>query len=286
MTNQIGFDFINYSPEQRVRELCRPVMRQGARVSVWMQALNDRLRKVEVAVLADTGLIGLLMFMVFACARAPEVPGVVRDFAQVLPGATPIATETPSISAPASDGIPVLLGDPDPARPRYDRDDWRHWTDDGGDCLNVRHEVLIAESLVPVTFNDSGCYVASGRWYGAYTGETTDNPRDLDVDHMVPLAAAHHSGGWRWSPEEKERYANDETYPGHLIAVFSGVNRSKGADGPDEWRPPNRDHWCSYATDWTTVKSTWGLTVTEPEFAALHDMLTGCDPGIELRRTE
>ena len=48
--------------------------------------------------------------------------------------------------------------------------------------------------------------------------------------------------------------------PDHLIAVTKGANRSKGAKGPQEWRPPDEGYWCQYATDWTEVKMEWGLT--------------------------
>ena len=58
-------------------------------------------------------------------------------------------------------------------------------------------EALIAESLVPVTFEiDRECRVGSGKWYGAFTGAYFEDPGDVDVDHMVPLKNAHNSGGW------------------------------------------------------------------------------------------
>ncbi len=39
---------------------------------------------------------------------------------------------------------PVLLAE---AIPDYSRSQWRHWVDSDFDCLNIRHELLVRESL-------------------------------------------------------------------------------------------------------------------------------------------
>ena len=165
----------------------------------------------------------------------------------------------------------------------YNRSDWRHWIDADGDCQDARQEALIAESLSAVVYEaGNACRVESGNWFGLYTGESFTDPSSLDVDHMVPLANAHRSGGWAWSKERKAEYANDLSYANHLIAVQSSANRQKGSKGPEEWKPPRREYWCEYATDWATIKQAWGLSATESEAAALREMLVTCDEPITL----
>ena len=171
--------------------------------------------------------------------------------------------------------------------PAYDRDEWRHWTDEDRDCQNTRQEVLVAESMVEVAFrSESECTVTEGEWFAAFTGTTVTNPRDLDIDHLVPLANAHRSGGWAWSPEQKRDYANSLDDPDHLIAVTARANRSKGAKGPEEWRPPDESYWCEYATDWIRVKQAWDLTATQSEADSLQEMLATCSYSVEFATSE
>ena len=161
--------------------------------------------------------------------------------------------------------------------PDYDRGDWSHWSDEDRDCQNARAEVLIVESLDAVSFRSSkNCTVGRGRWFGVYTGQTVTEASQLDVDHMVPLKNAHLSGGWQWDAVQKKTYANDLNNPEHLVAVTAGANRSKGASGPESWRPERTDYWCEYATDWITIKNRWGLSVTSAEWNALVEMLQTC----------
>ena len=168
--------------------------------------------------------------------------------------------------------------------PDYNRRDWRHWRDEDGDCQNARQEVLIEESLIPVTFeSEDRCRVASGQWTGPYTGTVVEDPGRLDIDHMVPLANAHRSGGWAWDKDRKAAFANDLGFDGHLVATTAAANRAKGSKGPEDWRPPDQGYWCDYAVNWTTVKSSWELTVTADELDALREMLAACTEAVLIK---
>ena len=201
---------------------------------------------------------------------------------------TSISTQEPTADAPPSAERPattltITIASIPMDIAEYNRSQWKHWTDEDGDCQDARQEALISESLVEVTFeSERQCRVEAGRWYGAFTGAYIEAPGDLDIDHLVPLKNAHDSGGWAWSSVRKQEYANYLGDPDHLIAVTKGANRSKGAKGPDEWQPPNEGYRCQYATDWTEVKMEWGLTMTPTETEAVIEMLDTCEEPVEV----
>ena len=242
-------------------------------------------------------LAGMVLLLLAACAVESPTPAVVDTPAPTatsaaavaaLPTAAPSPTPSPAPTAARGgrDGslaalveLPALAEIPDDL-PEYDRGDWRHWLDADRDCQNTRHEALAAESAAAVAFaTPEGCRVAAGRWHDPYTGLTITDPSVLDIDHLVPLYNAHRSGGWRWDAQRKADYANDLQDPAHLIAVRNRENRQKGADGPEDWRPPNTAYWCQYAVSWAGVKVRWGLTATARELQALREMLATCDGG-------
>ena len=200
-----------------------------------------------------------------APAATPSTPSPAPS-----PGTTPEATSGALVLTLRVAEIPSDL-------PQYDRGEWRHWRDADRDCQDARQEALIEESLTPVVFKtEDECRVESGNWVGPYTGTEVTDPSKLDIDHMVPLANAHRSGGWQWDRDRKAEYANNLDYPDHLIATTSAANRAKGSDGPEDWRPPDESYWCEYAIDWATIKNDWGLTATAREVAALNEMLDAC----------
>jgi hypothetical protein len=162
--------------------------------------------------------------------------------------------------------------------PKYVRSQWIHWSDLDRDCQDTRQEVLIAESLVPVTLDSRGCKVIKGRWFGVYTGKFYTNPKVLDIDHLVPLKHAHISGAHSWSRAEKKAFANSQQDPRHLIAVYRGANRSKGAKAPHEWMPKYKAYWCFYLEDWVETKYDFKLTLSSEERSFITSTLKtqGC----------
>ena len=215
--------------------------------------------------------------------QAPTATPTSEPTPTQVPTATPTPEPTPTQAATATPTaqsttqLSITVAAVPSGLPGYDRDDWRHWIDEDGDCQDTRHEVLIMESQAAVTYkSDQQCKVDAGQWFGLFTGTTVTEASKLDIDHLVPLANVHQSGGWAWTTERKQQYANSLDDPDHLIAVTASANRSKGAKSPDEWRPPNQSYWCEYAVDWIRIKQTWELTVTPDEAEALQEVLGTC----------
>ena len=232
---------------------------------------------------------GIVLLAVVGCGGGgPQVeePTVSRTVSTPLP--TVVATRVPTATVtatavPKGPQLSIAVAPIPRDIPEYHRGEWRHWVDEDRDCQDARQEALIAESETPVTYtNEDRCTVASGSWEGPYTGESFTDPGDLDIDHMVPLANAHRSGGWVWSEDRKRKYANDLSYEGHLIAVQASANRRKGSKGPEGWKPQERGYWCQYAVDWISIKNSWELTATDAEAAALAEMLVTCEPSLSL----
>jgi len=155
----------------------------------------------------------------------------------------------------------------------YRREDYlSSWKDADGDCINTRHEVLQATSLVTPVMSENGCNVVQGRWYDPYTGQFYDNPQDLDIDHVVPLAEAHRSGANLWERGKKQAFANDLGNIGFLLPVYKSANRSKGDKDPADWMPQNSDYHCEYLSLWISIKEEYSLSMDAREKDSIEKM--------------
>lgn len=231
------------------------------------------------------------------------VPGIEDFFVGIIEGGDPAPVPNPGEVPPANPNPGTLpeeenltndeatsalnsLTVRNPTNASYNRDDWKHWVNIRS-CWSVREEVLSLEATPgSLQLKDSNgnatdnlanaCEIVAGEWIDPYSGKTFTNPSDLDVDHMIPLSYANSAGGSEWDSAKKQDYANSLTYPNHLIAVDKGENRSKSDKGPGEWKPSNTAHHCQYAKDWIAISTTWNLTVSNSDVAALKEMLGTC----------
>lgn len=125
-----------------------------------------------------------------------------------------------------------------------------------------------------------GCKVASGTLLDPYTGDTIDyragpTAARVQIDHLVPLAAAWVQGASddkKWTAERRRQFAND---PRNLLAVDGPTNEAKGDDTADEWQP-RPEFWCAYGYRTVAVKTAYKLTVDPDEKAELNRMLSTC----------
>ncbi|MGW7451816.1 GmrSD restriction endonuclease domain-containing protein [Streptomyces sp. NPDC054787] len=154
----------------------------------------------------------------------------------------------------------------------YSRDKFTHWAQHGNKCDT--REVVLERDGKDVT-RDGECRAVSGTWKSLYDGVVVTEAAKMDIDHVVPLAEGWRSGAAGWDAARRKAFANDMTHP-QLLAVTAASNRSKGDQSPDLWQPPDKSSWCQYGRAWTTVKSVYGLTVTEPEKKMLTTMLDTC----------
>jgi hypothetical protein len=171
--------------------------------------------------------------------------------------------------------LAVLVVRDEGSRAGYEREAFGDGWDVDAEGCDTREVVLAEESTAPVVRRDD-CSVVEGAWTSLYDGETTDDPDDLEIDHMVPLAEAWESGAADWSHERREQYANDLRRQGALVAVMAETNESKSDQDPAEWMPPVDGAWCLYARAWIVEKHAWRLTIDPAEHEALEDVLATC----------
>ncbi|MFF4951262.1 hypothetical protein [Streptomyces chattanoogensis] len=83
------------------------------------------------------------------------------------------------------------------------------------------------------------------------------------------------SGASAWTPERRERYANELDVPRALLAVTACSNRQKADQDPFQWLPDDAVR-CRYVADWTAVKACWRLSVGPVEMQTLTDLAVDC----------
>ncbi|MEW2434335.1 HNH endonuclease family protein [Streptomyces caniferus] len=191
-------------------------------------------------------------------------------FAVLAPAGPARADEVTLLDGIAS--LPVA----EEVRDGYQRTAYPHWRDDDKNGCNADKDVLIAEAIEPPQVS-AGCKLTGGVWWSYYDGQEIhgSGPGKIDVDHLVPLAEVHDSGGYGWTTEKRRRYANDLGSDVTLVAVSARSNRQKADKDPAEWMPAAAVH-CRYIGEWVATKKRWGLAIDPAEREALLRYAADC----------
>lgn len=212
---------------------------------------------------------------------------------------SPNATETSQPANPDHDAIGRLLAVARvlPARPEvsgYDRDcgpgdgcvfgtAWNDATDAPGsrNGCDTRNDVLRGSlSKVVIDPNTKGCVVLRGILDDPYTGSTIEFVRGygtsnaIEIDHLIPLAAAWDLGAAGWSPEKRAAFANDTKL--ELIAASGPANQAKGDSTPASWLPPNRAFRCGYVLRYLRAAVHYDIAVTTADVRVMELLAGKC----------
>ena len=195
-------------------------------------------------------------------------------YAKAFIAALATTTAFSALTAPAAQALDLPLTVAADQLSGYERSLFKHWIDADKDRCDTRKEVLIQEA-VELPKLGRGCVLNSGQWISSYDALSTNDYSTLDIDHMIPLSEAWRSGAWKWSPAQREAFANDLTDSRVLIAVTASLNRQKSDQDPSTWLPP--ENKCNYVSNWIAVKVRYSLTVDPSEANALTSLVAQCN---------
>ncbi|MEU9405733.1 HNH endonuclease family protein [Streptomyces sp. NPDC048281] len=225
-------------------------------------------------------LPALALTVVPLAAPATAAPAGSQRAGQ-LPAAV-VSAAAARVAPPSAAGVPLFealswIGEAEEgSREGYSREQFRHWNrgENPTDGCDTRKEVILSEALEAPEVGPK-CALSGGRWFSEYDQKWVTSYRDLDVDHMVPLAEAWDSGAAVWTAARREAYANDQGAPNSLIAVSGSSNRSKADKDPADWMPVPVDR-CKYTVDWVADKLRWRLSADAAEVQALDRLAEQC----------
>lgn len=157
------------------------------------------------------------------------------------------------------------------------------WSDDvdvayGRNGCDTRNDILARDMAgVETKAGTHGCVVVAGTLRDPYTGRlvrfTKAEAGTVNIDHVLPLAAAWDLGASSWTRQRRQDFAND---PRNLVAVTASVNLAKGDRTPGEWTPPTDAGRCLYGQRYVTVAAAYGLPITVRDKAQLLADLQSC----------
>ncbi|WP_084611551.1 HNH endonuclease family protein [Tomitella biformata] len=226
--------------------------------------------------------LGLLVLLVILIARCDRVP---------------LRADLPAPGSPDRAAIEVLLAAaervPERVRaPGYQRGCGAGegcvfgpaWSDDtdaeaGRNGCDTRNDVL-ARTLDQVEYRPGArdCVVVAGVLADPYSGQllefTKQDAGAVQIDHVIPLAAAWDLGAHDWPLELRQRFANDVAI--NLLAVNGPDNQRKSDGTPAEWLPANPAYRCFYAGKYLSAAVAYRLPITDADETVLRSVAARC----------
>lgn len=83
----------------------------------------------------------------------------------------------------------------------------------------------------------------AGGWLSAFDGYNTDDPSELDINHIFPTRRGVAIGASAWDGARRVAFADNVDPAGSLTVATAAVNRSKDDHDPASWQPPNPGAW-------------------------------------------
>jgi len=179
----------------------------------------------------------------------------------------------------------------------YSREQFPHWdqnTPEHGfgaefaqySRCTTRDVMMLRDAVGPVQLDPKTCALtvgSGGGWQDEYgfidrnTGELKPYKfmtasKDVDAEHIVPLAEAWRSGASKMDEATRRNIANDAV---NLVAADPSANRSKGDQDAANYLPPGKVR-CPYVDHYLQVKVKYGLAVDSAEQAALRTAVDDC----------
>lgn len=156
------------------------------------------------------------------------------------------------------------------------------WPEEVAYC-NTRGAVLYTYSQYPEFADETTCELSESNYWtdkygfynrntGSYEFLTSDNPRDFDAEHIVARKDAWVSGAHSMDESTRFHIGND---PENFLLASASSNRSKGDSSPEDYLPVGEDR-CIYVERYIKVKSKYGLSITDGDYAALNSALNEC----------
>jgi Protein of unknown function (DUF1524) len=152
------------------------------------------------------------------------------------------------------------------------------WADVDDNNCDTRDDIMQRDFEEFTLKKGSKCVVQAGVLDDPYTGETIRFSRgvhsaDVQIDHVVALAAAWRTGASKWTPTQRLAYAND---PFILLAVDGPANEQKSDLDASEWLPPRHAFGCRFVALQISIKARYSLWLTQAEHDTMAQRLKRC----------